>query len=288
MSQIPEELSPALSAKLRALVEWFKERGGPVVVAFSGGVDSTLVASAASLALGGGNVVAVTVRSPIHPRREVEEARSIAAALGVRHVVVEGGEMSDPRFVSNPPDRCFYCKKNMASVLKDVARRVGARLIVDGTNYDDLGEYRPGRRAFAEEGVLSPLAEVGLSKREVRLLARALGLPNWDKPSMACLATRIPYGVSITVERLRRIEEAEAFIRRVAGVRQLRVRDHGDIARIEVGREERSKLFSEEIMDVIADKLSSLGWKYVALDLKGYRSGSMDEAVRGQARRSPR
>jgi len=271
--------SEAPDEKLAELEEWFKGVGGPVVVAFSGGVDSSVVLAAAARALGPPQVYAVTADSPLYPRSELEWAKRVAELLGVNHVVIATSELEDENFASNPPLRCYYCKKELARKLKEVAKRVGARVIVDGTNSEDLGGHRPGYLAFSEEGVRSPLAELGFTKADVRRAARLLGLPNWDKPSMACLASRIPYGQRITVERLKRIEAAEAAVRSLAGVRQVRVRDHGDIARIEVGRDERRAFFSEEVMDKVARELKLLGWKYVALDLEGYRSGSMDEGL---------
>ncbi|MEM3943552.1 MAG: ATP-dependent sacrificial sulfur transferase LarE [Thermofilaceae archaeon] len=265
--------------KLERLIEWFKELGGPVVVAFSGGVDSSLVLKAAAEALGPSQVYAVTVESPLHPASEIRVAREVASRLGVNHVVVRGDELEDDNVVSNPPNRCYYCKKRIVAKMKEVAARVGAVAIVDGTNAEDLMGHRPGLKALREEGVRSPLLELGFTKSEVRAAARALGLPNWDKPSAACLASRIPYGVRITVDKLSRIERAEELVRAITGARVVRVRDHGDVARIEVGREERKLLFSEDIMDALARELKSLGWRYVALDLEGYRTGSMDEVL---------
>jgi len=272
------ESDPA-AEKLARLEEWFKAVGGPVVVAFSGGVDSSVVLAAAARALGPSRVYAVTADSPIHPRSELEWAKRVAALLGVNHVIITTSELEDENFASNPPLRCYYCKKAMVRQLKSVAERVGAKVVVDGTNSEDLGGRRPGYLALREEGVRSPLAELGFTKSEVRRAAKLLGLPNWDKPPMACLATRIPYGQRITLERLKRIEAAEEAVRALTGARQVRVRDHGDIARIEVGRGERRLLFSEEVMDEVARRLKQLGWRYVALDLEGYRSGSMDEVL---------
>jgi len=272
------ESEPA-AGKLAKLEEWFKAAGGPIVVAFSGGVDSSVVLAAAARALGPSQVYAVTADSPLYPRSELEWAKGVAELLGVNHVVIATSELEDENFASNPPLRCYYCKKELAWKLKEVAKRVGARVIVDGTNSEDLGGHRPGYLAFSEEGVRSPLAELGFTKTDVRRVARLLGLPNWDKPSMACLASRIPYGQRITVERLKRIEAAEAAVKSLTGVKQVRVRDHGDIARIEVGRDEQRAFFSEEVMDKVARELKLLGWRYVALDLEGYRSGSMDEGL---------
>jgi len=265
--------------KLGRLAEWFKAVGGPVIVAFSGGVDSSVVLAAAVRALGPSQVYAVTADSPIHPRSELEWAKRVAGLLGVNHVIITTNELEDENFVSNPPLRCYYCKKAMIRLLKGVAERVGAKVVVDGTNSEDLGGHRPGYLALQEEGVRSPLAELGFTKSDTRRVAKLLGLPNWDKPPMACLATRIPYGQRITLERLKRIEAAEEAVRALTGARQVRVRDHGDIARIEVGRGERRLLFSEEAMDEVARRLKQLGWRYVALDLEGYRSGSMDEVL---------
>jgi uncharacterized protein len=272
------ESDPA-AEKLVKLEEWFKAVGGPVVVAFSGGVDSSVVLAAAARALGPSRVYAVTADSPTYSRTELEWAKRVAGLLGVNHVIVGTNELDDENFASNPPIRCYYCKKELAQRLKEVAERVGAKVVVDGTNSEDLDGHRPGYLAFKEEGVRSPLAELGFTKSDIRQVARLLGLPNWDKPSMACLASRIPYGQRITLERLKRIEAAEEAVRALTGARQVRVRDHGDIARIEVGRGERRLLFSEEVMDEVARRLKQLGWRYVALDLEGYRSGSMDEVL---------
>lgn len=269
------------SGKLERLVEWFRALGGPVVVAFSGGVDSSLVLAAAAKALGSSGVYAATVESPLHPASELREAREVASLIGVNHVVITGDELENEEFVSNPPNRCYICKRGMVAKLRELAASVGAVAIVDGTNLEDLGERRPGILALREGGVRSPLAELGFTKRDVREAARALGLPNWDKPSSACLASRIPYGVRITVERLSRIERAEELVKSLAGVRIVRVRDHGEVARIEVGKGERGLLFSEEVMDSLARELKALGWSYVALDLEGYRAGSLDEALGG-------
>jgi uncharacterized protein len=272
------ESDPAVE-KLAKLEEWFKAIGGPVVAAFSGGVDSSVVLAAAARALGPSRVYAVTADSPTYSRTELEWAKRVAGLLGVNHVIIGTNELDDENFASNPPIRCYYCKKELAQRLKEVAERVGAKVVVDGTNSEDLGGHRPGYLAFKEEGVRSPLAELGFTKSDIRQVARLLGLPNWDKPSMACLASRIPYGQRITLERLKRIEAAEEAVRALTGARQVRVRDHGDIARIEVGRGERRLLFSEEVMDEVARRLKQLGWRYVALDLEGYRSGSMDEVL---------
>lgn len=268
-----------LREKFVKLIEWYRSVGGPVIVSYSGGVDSSVVLAVAVLALGQENVVAVTALSPTYPEEDLYWAKKIVSIFNVKHLLVESSELSDPNFIANPPNRCYFCKKSLAKELFEIARRLNARAIVDGTNASDLSTHRPGLLAFREVGVRSPLAEVGITKEEVRALARALNLPNWDKPPMACLASRIPYGEKITVEKLRRISEAENIIRKLTGVALVRVRDHGYIARIEVDRNERRKFFSEEVMDTISTELQRLGYKYVTLDLLGYRSGSLDELL---------
>jgi len=199
--------------------------------------------------------------------------------FNVEHILVESSELSDPNFVANPPNRCYFCKKSLVKELLKVAEKYRAKAIVDGTNASDISSHRPGYLAFRESGVRSPLAEIGFTKEEVRVLAKALNLPNWDKPPMACLASRIPYGEQITIEKLNRIAKAESIVKKLTGVALVRVRDHGYIARIEVARNERGKFFSEDIMDKIAEELQKLGYRYVALDLYGYRSGSLDELL---------
>jgi uncharacterized protein len=274
-----EKLHLGTKEKFLKLIDWFKSVESPVLVAFSGGVDSSVVLTVASLALGRSSVLAITATSPIHHEEDLAWAKRVAELLGVTHILVESHELEDPNFISNPPNRCYFCKKSLAKELSKVAERFGAKTVVDGTNASDLSGYRPGLLAFVEAGVRSPLAEVGITKDEAREIARALSLPNWDRPSMSCLATRIPYGEPVDVEKLKRVAEAEKIVKALTGVSVVRVRDHGYIARIEVGRDERKKLFNDSTMDRVAEELRKLGYKYVTLDLHGYRSGSLDELL---------
>jgi uncharacterized protein len=266
------ELNGGVREKFLGLFNWFKSVERPVLVAFSGGVDSSAVLAVASLALGRDSVIAVTATSPIHHEEDLLWAKRIAEILAVRHVIIESCELEDTNFISNPPNRCYFCKKDLAEELSKVAREFGAKTIVDGTNASDLNSYRPGLLAFAEAGVRSPLADAGITKDEVREIAKALKLPNWDRPPMSCLATRIPHGERITIEKLERIAEAEKVVKILTGARLVRVRDHGYIARIEVSKDERKRFFNENIMDKLAEELQKLGYKYVTLDLYGYRS----------------
>ncbi len=268
-------MSPALRAKADEALKML--RGfGDVLVAFSGGIDSTLVARLAKLAVGK-RAVAVTADSPSLAKSELEQARKVAEEIGIRHMVIRTEELDDPKYVSNPANRCYFCKKELGEKLKLVAADLGVSVIVDGTNADDLVGHRPGAAALAEEGVRRPLSEVGMTKVEVRELSRLLGLPNFDKPSMPCLSSRVQYGQIITPERLTRIERSESFIRSITGVRELRVRDHGNLARIEVGEDERQLFFNAGVLDKIAAALRGYGFTYVSLDIIGYRSGSMNE-----------
>jgi uncharacterized protein len=273
------ETLPAMSESLRKKTELIlNELRGfrRVIVAFSGGVDSTLVAYLARLAVSD-QAIAVTADSPSLPSSELEEAKLLAEKIGLKQIVVRTDELEDPNYASNPANRCYFCKKELSQKLKQLATELNVPLIVDGTNADDLNGHRPGAAALSEEGVRRPLADVGMTKAEVRELARLLGLPNFDKASMPCLSSRVQYGQLITPERLLRIERSEMFIRTLTGIKELRVRDHGNLARIEVGREERSIFFDEELLDKIAGALRELGFLYVAFDLAGYKSGSMNE-----------
>jgi uncharacterized protein len=266
-----------LSERVDEILEGIRSKGG-VLVALSGGVDSSLVALLSKKALGN-KALAATADSATLPPGELEEARRLAREIGLEHVIIRVDETSNPMFSSNPPERCYYCKKELILKLKEVAEDRGIEVIVDGTNADDMKVHRPGVLALAEAGVYSPLADAGLRKEDVRELARMLGLPNADRPSMACLASRLPYGEQITRDRLRLVAEAERLVRELTGARELRVRLHGRLARIELGRDERKLLFSEGLMERIAWDLKSLGFLYVTMDLLGYRSGSMDEAL---------
>lgn len=249
------------------------------LVALSGGVDSSLVAAAAKIALGD-RVAAVTAQSATLPPGELEEARMVAEKLGLKHFVVRVDELRNSAFVKNTPNRCYHCKKELIRELKRIAAQEGIKTILEGTNADDLVAHRPGAQALREEEVRSPLAEVGLTKYEIRILAEALQLPTAEKPSMACLASRFPYGEKITADRLFKVAEAERIIRSMTDVKQLRVRLHGDVARVEVERGERRRFFDEKLLDMITEELHKLGFTYVTLDMDGYRSGSMNEALK--------
>jgi uncharacterized protein len=247
-----------------------------VAVAYSGGVDSTLLLKLAVDVLGDERVVALTAVSASLPAQELEEAQAITQLIGARHVLIESHETEDPRYLANMPNRCYFCKSNVYDLLVDYAQKKGYRTVVDGTNADDVDDHRPGRQAARELGVRSPLQEAGLTKAEIRNLANALELPNWNKPSAACLSSRIPYGTPITLEMLSQVERAELVFKKM-DFGQLRVRHHEDIARIEVPPDEFENVLAHR--DQIVDELQALGYTYVTLDLAGYRSGSMNEAL---------
>jgi len=254
-------------------------RTGGALVAFSGGVDSTLVAKAAADALGE-RALAVTVRSKIHPRFELDQARELAREIGIRHREIGAEPLEIEQFRANPPERCYICKKALFSKLLEVAREEGLAAVVEGSNVSDEGDYRPGMRALEELEVRSPLREAGLEKPDVRELSRLLGLPTHDRPAYACLATRIPHGEEITAEKLAAIERAEEFLRE-RGYRVLRVRCHGDAARIELGAEELMRFAEKEDFAEVAEGIRRAGFRYAALDLEGYRTGSMNPPGRG-------
>jgi len=276
---IVDNVNRDVEKHLEKILQWFKAIEAPVIVLFSGGIDSSVVLATACLSIGCENVVAITATSPIRFSEDLEWAKKIALILGVKHVVIETNELNIPEFVSNPFNRCYICKKHLSEKILELIKKFNVKTIVDGTNADDLKSYRPGIKAFRDIGVRSPLAELGIGKKEVRIIAKALNLPNWDRPSITCLATRIPYGEPITIEKLERIAKAEEIIKKITEVRVVRVRDHNYIARIEVDPQERRKFFNEDIMDRIAYELRKLGYKYVTLDLLGYRSGSLDELI---------
>ncbi len=246
------------------------------VVAFSGGVDSSLLCAVAREVLGD-RAVAVTAVSPTYPPGEIDVAKEVAKKIGIEHLIITTNELDDPKFVSNPVERCYFCKSELLKKLDEVREELGFKKILDGTNYDDLSDFRPGRRAIEEFGVVSPLALAGLSKEEVRHLAADYGLPNSDKPANPCLASRIPFGSRITPERLERISKAEGFMRSL-GFRVVRVRDHGDLAMVEVAKSEVGKAL--KLKNRIVENLKRLGYAFVTIDLEGYRSGSLNPQAR--------
>jgi len=249
---------------------------GRVAIAYSGGVDSSFLCRVSHDVLGD-NAVAITVVSPMLPVSELEEAKMLAAAIGMQHILLSEKAI-DPTVAANPTDRCYRCKKIEFSVIMKSAVDLGIAHVLDGSNQDDLSDYRPGLRALAELGIHSPLRDVGLRKTDIRTLSQKLGLPTWDKPAFACLASRVPYGERITSEKLHRIDDAESYLRGI-GLRQVRVRSHKDLARIEVAREERARLCDPKIMDEVAARLKSLGFLYVCMELQGYETGSMNRTI---------
>jgi uncharacterized protein len=244
-----------------------------VVVAYSGGLDSTFLLKTAIDALGRRNVIAVTARSETYPLREYREAVKIARKMGARHLTMHTNELKIKSFSRNPVNRCYYCKRELFKALNDIRKRHGFASVLDGTNYDDLKDIRHGRKAAAERGIRSPLLEAKITKTDIRRFSKALKLSTWDKPSFACLASRIPFNDTITKKKLDRIERAEEFLKGL-GFKQVRVRLHGDIARLEFYRTD-FRLLTPKTIDKITAKLKPFGFKYICLDLEGYRTGNM-------------
>ena len=269
-------MDPALEAKKQKLLDILRELGG-CVIGFSGGVDSTFLFAVAAGVLGE-RALAVTATSETYPERELREANDLAAKIGGRHRVIVSEELDIPGFAENPTDRCYHCKSELFTKLRKVAAEEGLPHVADGSNVDDRGDYRPGRRALRELGVRSPLEEAGLSKADIRELSKVMELPTWDKPSFACLSSRFPYGVTITREKLTVVGRAEEALRDL-GLRTLRVRHHGDVARLELGAEEFGRV-TNGLRDEVVRRVKAAGYTYVALDLQGYRTGAMNEALR--------
>jgi pyridinium-3,5-biscarboxylic acid mononucleotide sulfurtransferase len=249
-----------------------------VLVAFSGGVDSTLLLKVAQDTLGNKNVLAVTALSPLYPERELQGVKKLIQALGARHRLIHSNELEIPGFSKNPPNRCYYCKSKLFGELVDLAKEETIPVVVEGSTLDDDQDHRPGKMAIQELGIRSPLKEMGFTKAEVRELSRALGLPTWDKPSFACLASRFPYGEEITEEGLKRVDQAEDFLFGL-GFKQVRVRHYGNLARIEILKEEMVRLMNGSLREKVVDHLKGIGYRYITLDLQGFRSGSMNEVL---------
>lgn len=275
-------LSPPLQQKYRNLCQSLATMG-KAVVAFSAGVDSTVVLKVALDVLGPQNVLAATGVSASLAQRELQSVKDLAALLGARLELVDTGEMDDPRYAANPANRCFYCKSDLFTRLRDLAVAQGCQAILSGVNADDTGDFRPGMQAGSELGVSSPLLEAGLTKADVRELAKALGLPNWEKPALACLASRVPYGTPITVDTLNRIEQAEAFLAD-RGFTNIRVRHHAKLARVEAPVADLPRLLQEPLRSELVAHLKNLGYVYVTVDLQGFRSGSANEALSSAAK----
>lgn len=248
-----------------------------LIIAFSGGVDSTFLLKVACDVLKD-NVIAVTARSSTYPEREYKEAVNFIKTLSAKHMVIISEELDIEGFSKNPVNRCYYCKKELFSKIKEIAKQNHIQYIADGSNMDDLGDYRPGLKAIDELGIVSPLKEAGMTKEDIRTLSKEMGLPTWNKPAFACLSSRFPYGQEITKEKLEIVDKAEQYLLDL-GFKQVRVRYHNEIARIEVSSNERKHFFNEDLMDKVYTEFKKIGFNYVTLDLKGYRTGSMNETI---------